>query len=339
MKFGSVPLTEAEGAILAHSVGLSDGRLRKGARLDAAALARLRDAGRTEVIAARLEPGDLDEDAAARMLAAALVPDPEAAGLRVTAPFTGRVNLIADGPGVVLLDADALGRFNRVHPMITVATVPPFQQMSAGGMVATIKIISYAVPEADVVRAAAAAPAAVRLAPPIYQSATLIVTEAPGGADARKGMAAVAARLEALGMTLAGHVHVPHERTALAGALAQIEAPMALILTASATSDPEDVAPSAVRQAGGAVERFGMPVDPGNLLFLGRIGSRPVIGLPGCARSPALNGADWVLSRVACGLDVTGDDIAGMGVGGLLKEIPTRPQPRAGRRLRDPLPE
>jgi len=71
-----------------------------------------------------------------------------------------------------------------------------------------------------------------------------------------------------------------------------------------------------------------MPVDPGNLLVLGRIGDRPVIGLPGCARSPALNGADWVLERVACGVPVTSADIAAMGVGGLLKEIPTRPQPR-----------
>jgi molybdenum cofactor cytidylyltransferase len=104
---------------------------------------------------------------------------------------------------------------------------------------------------------------------------------------------------------------------------------------ARATSDIDDVAPSALRRAGGRVERFGMPVDPGNLLFLGRLGNRPVIGLPGCARSPALNGADWVLSRVACGIEVTGDDIAGMGVGGLLKEIPTRPQPRAGRAAPD----
>ena len=71
-----------------------------------------------------------------------------------------------------------------------------------------------------------------------------------------------------------------------------------------------------------------MPVDPGNLLFLGHLGDRPVIGLPGCARSPALNGADWVLERVICGQEVTSADIAAMAVGGLLKEIPTRPQPR-----------
>jgi molybdenum cofactor cytidylyltransferase len=106
---------------------------------------------------------------------------------------------------------------------------------------------------------------------------------------------------------------------------------IALILTGSATSDLYDTAPQAVRAAGGTVARFGMPVDPGNLLFLGEQAGRPVVGLPGCARSPALNGADWVLERLACGVAVTGDDIAAMGVGGLLKEIPSRPQLREPR--------
>jgi len=71
-----------------------------------------------------------------------------------------------------------------------------------------------------------------------------------------------------------------------------------------------------------------MPVDPGNLLLLGRVGRTPAIGLPGCARSPKINGFDWVLQRLCAGVTVTSADITTMGVGGLLKEIPTRPQPR-----------
>jgi len=42
-----------------------------------------------------------------------------------------------------------------------------------------------------------------------------------------------------------------------------------------------------------------------------------------------------VLSRVVCGVDVGNKDIAAMGVGGLLKEIPTRPMPRSGRKAKD----
>ena len=99
---------------------------------------------------------------------------------------------------------------------------------------------------------------------------------------------------------------VPHEAGAVAGALRAAGGEMVLILGGSATSDAGDVAPSGLVAAGGALIRFGMPVDPGNLLFLGDLGGRPVLGLPGCARSPAINGADWVLERLAAGVAVSG---------------------------------
>ncbi len=331
MKFGPVPLAQASGAILAHSVKVGGQKLRKGTTLTAEHIATLERSDLAEVIVARLEPGDCHEDEAATLLAAALVPSPEKANLRVTKAFTGRVNLLADGPSVVVLDVNALQRFNQVHPMITVATVPQYQQMGAGGMVATIKVISYAVPHADVRRASELAHGAIRLSAPEYRTAGLIVTDIPGGPPNEKGIAAIRGRVEALGMKLTEVQVVPHRTGELAEALASLEGDLAMILTGSATSDENDVAPAALRLAGGKVDRFGMPVDPGNLLFLGGLRGRPVIGLPGCARSPALNGADWVLSRVACGIETTGADIAAMGVGGLLKEIPSRPQPRAAK--------
>lgn len=332
MKFGSVAVKDSLGTVLAHSISVGGRRLRKGVVLDAENLRTLTAAGLKTVTVAQLDEADLDENTAAAQLAAALVPDPGSAGLHVTEPFTGRVNLIAGGPGVVILDVDALEAFNRVHPMITIATVPPFQQMEKGGMVATIKIISYGVPRADVELAAATATASLRLVAPVYETAGLVITDIPGGVDNAKGIRSIENRVKALGMSLAQTVTVPHNSKALANALQDLSGDVVMILTGSATSDIADVAPAAVRLAGGVVDRFGMPVDPGNLLFLGRLNARPVIGLPGCARSPALNGADWVLSRVVCGVEVTDDDIAGMGVGGLLKEIPTRPQPRAGRK-------
>ncbi len=334
MKFGLEPVAEAQGAILAHSVDLGGRKLKKGVLIGPEEVAALTAAGLPHVIVARLEPGEVAENAAADRLARALVPDPDAAGLRLTQAFTGRVNLIADGPGVVVMDTDRLHTLNRAHSMITLATVPPHQQMTEGGMVGTVKIIAYGVPGGALDAACAAGQGAIRLARPVLRSATLIVTEISGGAG-DKGRKAIAGRLEALGMMLDTVEHVPHRAEPLAQAIARATSDLILILTGSATSDPADVGPSALIAAGGQVARFGMPVDPGNLLFLGHIGDRPVIGLPGCARSPALNGADWVLSRIACGIPVSGDDIAGMGVGGLLKEIPTRPQPRAGRGRRD----
>lgn len=329
MKFGPVELGQAQGAVLAHSVAVAGGRLRKGRVLNAQDISALAQSGVTEVIVARLDPGDVAEDAAAEALALAVTAGAE--GVELSAAFTGRVNVLAGGPGVVRLDAAAIEAVNAVDPMITIATVPDHQQMTAKGMIATIKIISYAVANDALGQAiTAAGVGCITLAAPKLRRATLIITEIPGG-PGDKGASAIEDRLTALDVTLQDVVRVPHERAALAKALAAADSDLALVLTSSATSDPEDVAPSAVRAAGGHVARFGMPVDPGNLLFIGDLEGMPVIGLPGCARSPALNGADWVLSRVVCGIDVSARDIAAMGVGGLLKEIPTRPQPRRGK--------
>lgn len=334
MKFGPVPVERAAGHILAHSVPLPGGRLRKGMTLGAGELAALKAAGWTRITVARLEPGDLHENAAAVRLAAALVPDPARAGLRLTEPFTGRVNLIADGPGVARIDAGRVDAVNRAHPMITLATVARWQRMEPGGMVATVKIIAYGVPGDSVNAAAAEAGGAVSLARPVLRDAALIETLVGGaraGPGSDKGWRMMQARLDRLGVGLAARQTVEHRIEPLAAAIAARPEALILVLTGSATSDPGDIAPEALRRAGGSVARFGMPVDPGNLLFLGDLAGRTVIGLPGSARSPALSGVDWVLERVVCGVAPSSGDIAAMGVGGLLKEIPTRPQPRAGR--------
>ena len=332
MRFGPVPPDQAVGAVLAHSLRVGDRMLKKGLLLDPDAVAALQESGISEVTVARPDLGDVAEDAAAARLARALVPDARAAGLRIGPAARGRVNLHAACPGVVGLDADAILALNRVDPGVTLATLAPFTRVTPGLLVGTVKIIPYAVAGAALEAACAVAPGAIRVHPVRRKSAGLILSEVRGQKPSisEKGRASVETRLKALGIALAELRTVPHAVAPIAEALEALEGEIALILTGSATSDPHDTGPEAVRRAGGSVERFGMPVDPGNLLFLGVQGGRPVIGLPGCARAPALNGADWVLERVACGLPVGSDEIAAMGVGGLLKEIPSRPQPREG---------
>ncbi|MEO0621635.1 MAG: molybdopterin-binding/glycosyltransferase family 2 protein [Pseudomonadota bacterium] len=335
MKFGPLPLNEAEGAVLAHSLSVPGGRLKKGRHLTASDLARLAEAGIAEVVAARLEPGDVPEDTAAARIAAALAPDPAALGLTVSAPFTGRTNLFAQEAGVMTLDANAVAALNALDEAVTLATLPPFARVVPRQMVATVKIIPYVAPDAAVAaaeRLAARSPV-VQVHALARRSAGLLLTQVPGQKDSvvEKGAEAVRRRLAGLGIALAAERIAPHRTEAIADAIASMPGEMVLILTGSATSDRADAAPAGLIAAGGRLTRFGMPVDPGNLLFLGALGDRrPVIGLPGCARSPKLNGADWVLERIACGIDVTSGEIAAMGVGGLLKEIPSRPVPRAG---------
>ncbi len=328
MKFGAVPVAEAAGCILAHSLMVDGQKFQKGLKLSDAETSVLISAGVSTVTVAEVEPDDLPEDEAAAMLAQRLL----GPGMTLSAPFTGRANIFADGPGLLQVDPARIMAANAVDEAITIATLPEFARVRDRQMLATVKIIPYGASRAavDDVAKRLGQGAAMTLHPRTVARAAVFLTETPGMKPKLliKGGAAVRARLTALGVEMDTPVTVPHETGALASALAGFDGDMALILGGSATSDRRDVAPAAVEAAGGRIDRFGMPVDPGNLLFIGELGGKPVIGLPGCARSPKLNGADWVLERITAGLTVTSEDIAAMGVGGLLKEIPSRPQPR-----------
>jgi molybdenum cofactor cytidylyltransferase len=329
VKFGPAPLDEAEGAIAAHSIRIPGLELRKGALVDTGALIALRQAGISEIVVARLEPDDVTEDAAAAALAIAI------AGPQVTVEraFTGRSNLFAACAGVVRVDRARIDALNTVDEAVTVATLDQYRSVQAGEMVATVKIIPFAVAGAAFGAAMDAAEPLVEVVPYRIRRATLIATLLPGLPEKvlAKTRRVTAARLASAGAELTDEARVPHTTEAVADALRKAAADgaeLALVFGASAIADRRDVIPAGIEAAGGVVEHFGMPVDPGNLMLVGHVGDMPVLGAPGCARSPKENGFDWVLHRLLAGLPVTRADIVGMGVGGLLMEIATRPQPR-----------
>ncbi len=337
MKFGSVAIGEALGAVLAHSVKLEGGALKKGTVLGPAEIRRLAAAGIERVVAARLDADDVAEDVAAMRVAAALA----GAGVEVGGATTGRVNLYVREPGLLRLDPARIHAANRVHEGLTIATLLPDTPVEAGQMLATVKIIPYAVPAAalEKVIAALAGKPALRVAPWLGIRVALLMTrlEATSESVLTKMRGAVLGRLEPLGGRLVGEQVVLHEEAAVAGALRELlaaaERPQLLLVSGiAATVDRGDVVPAAVLAAGGRVLHAGMPVDPGNLLLLGELGdadgSCPLIGIPTCARSPKLNGFDFVLRRYAAGEAVAREDIMAMGVGGLLTEIETRPMLR-----------
>jgi len=323
---------EALGAIAVHSIRKGDLVLKKGTRIGEAEAAALQAAGIDEIVVARIEPGDVPEDEAAADIAAAVAGE----GVRVDRAFTGRANLFAEAAGVLLLDRAAIDRLNRVDPAITLATLPAFAPVVAGKMIATVKIIPFAVEARSRDRAMVVADEAkplVRVAPYRVKQIGVVSTLLPGLADKviEKTLKILGDRIAPAGAAIVAERRVPHESRALAQALDEVlqaGAELVIVFGASAIADRRDVIPAAVEAIGGAIGHFGMPVDPGNLLLIAEAQGRPVLGAPGCARSPKENGFDWVLMRLLAGLEVSGEDIAGMGVGGLLMEIVTRPQPR-----------
>jgi molybdenum cofactor cytidylyltransferase len=332
MRFGEVPLNEARGAIMAHSQRVGERMIRKGSVLDEAAVVALREAGRSAVIVARLEPGDVPEDIAADRLAQPLV-SPLLARSRAA---TGRVNLIAEVPGLLEVDTAMINRLNTIDESLTIGTLPNDAVVAPKDLVATVKIIPFSVPGnvlavAEALVRQAGSPLTVH--PFRALSVGLVVTELPGLKDSvtEKTIAATEQRVTRLTGSLLPPLHAPHEEIPIGKALETLisqGADLLLVVGASAVVDRRDVGPSGIVRAGGEILHFGMPVDPGNLICLGRIGTRPALVLPGCARSPKLNGIDFVLARLFAGRRVGGAEMMRMGVGGLLKEIETRPLPR-----------
>ncbi|WP_296745789.1 molybdopterin-binding/glycosyltransferase family 2 protein [Mesorhizobium sp.] len=330
MRFGPIPIDQAEGAVLAHSTTAGERRFRKAQRLSAEDVAVLKAGGVEEIVAAVLAPDDLGEDAAAETIAAGMSPR----NIDARQAATGRVNLHSETAGVFTVDASMIDAINAIDPAITIATLAQHAPVEKGQMVATVKIIPFAVAaglvDAVVKICAGGEIFAVNAYRPV--SVGVIQTVLPGVKPSvlDKTLRVTEARLARSGGRLTAERRTPHEIAPVAEAAAALarDNDMVVIFGASAMSDFADIVPAAIEKAGGTVIRAGMPVDPGNLLVLGTLDGKRIIGAPGCARSPKENGFDWVLDRLIAGLDVTARDIAGMGVGGLLMEIPTRPQPR-----------
>lgn len=331
MKFGPCALSDCLDAILVHAVYLPDGRIAKGTCLTSDHLSRLRANGIDDIIVARLEDGDLGEDAAADMIAKAMMP----ANVRLSVAATGRVNIYATQRGLLRVDRLRLRDINMVDEGITLSTVQHNQLVEAGDLIATLKIIPYSVAEtavATVIGLGAGEPVISfhALRP---RSFGLIQTRIPGMADKilKATEQTAKQRLNQLGCALVDSRVVAHEAAAINQAITASRAngpAVMLIAGGSAIADRRDEVPMGVIAAGGRIDHFGLPVDPGNLLMLSHIDEMPVIGMPGCARSIKMNGFDWILHLLLADLRIDAAEIADMAAGGLLMEIVSRPLPR-----------
>ena len=277
MKFGEVDIDapDVEGSILAHTLRLRNGAgaLKKGAVLTAKDIGRLRESAYARIVVASLEDGDVHEDDAARTLASFLGHP----SICASAASTGRCNLHASHLGLLQIDRDRIDAANRISESATVATLPEYSLVQPDTMVATVKVIPFSVPEADVAkwRVVLGDLPALRVAPLGRFEAGLVLTELPGMSQAllERASRAQRARLSTLGSEVRREIRCHHSREAVARAIESLRdegCDPILLLGASAIVDRGDVIPSGLVDAGGEVVHLGMPVDPGNLLCLER---------------------------------------------------------------------
>jgi len=323
----TLPPEQAIGHILRHNLADERGRkaLSKGHRIALEDLPHLRALGVNSLRVAVLEPGDVHEDEAARRLADVV----RGPGVTATAPAASRVNLLAEADGVVRVDAERLLQINQLEGL-TVATLPSHTLARARKRVATIKIIPFAVPEAALRAAEAigrAGDGVIALSPLRRHAVGVILVGSAAARDRiERGVApAIDSRIAELGSSILATHYVPPDEPAVAAAIEKLHAAGAtMLIIAGETSimDRDDVTPQGIRLAGGRIEHYGAPVEPGNLLLLGYLGAAggavPVLGAPGCVRSRDTNIVDLLLPRLLAGESITRQDIVALGHGGLL---------------------
>ena len=261
-----MPLAQAVGGILAHSLRRDGITFKKGQILGPAELAALAEAGVAEVTVAQLDAGDIEEDEAARRVAGAV----KSQGVVEGAAGTGRVNLFASRPGLLSFRPAAIDALNAVTEDVTLATFPLLAPVETGRMVATVKIIPFAVPRAVLARCVAAGGGAAIVVHPFRPlSARLIQTVSVELKPSiiAKTSAVTADRMAHIGGRIAGETRCPHDVDRLAADIAAaLEAgcDILLVIGASAIVDRRDVIPAAIEACGG---RIGLCPIPGAQRF------------------------------------------------------------------------
>lgn len=336
MKFEPVPLSRAKGKILGHNIADANGQrlLRKGKPLTKEDLEKLRALGRTSVYIAEIEPDDVEENKAARRIAQAI----RGSGIDIPGVASGRANLLSNEMGILRIDVDRLAQINE-QDGITLATLTTHSPVPPRQIVATVKIIPYALPE-SVIRTAetiAGGSGSVVHVDALPSRSVGIILSGSTSIHERlvSDFAPLRDRIEKLGSSVSRTDFVAlddePDEVALAEMLKQqIAAGVGMILLAGETAimDAHDIVPRAVERAGGQVESVGAPVDPGNLLMVAYLHDVPVVGAPGCARSRKTNIVDWILPRLLVGDHLTRRDIVELGHGGLLQDVRERGMPR-----------
>jgi len=326
MHFDRVPLADASGKILAHNMAGSDGKrlLQKGRSLTHEDIQILAENGTTHVYAVWLDPDDVGENEAAQTIAEAIRGD----NLELSRASVGRVNLRATSTGVLQVDIAQLQAINQTEE-ITVATLSNHAVVTARKIVATVKIIPFAIRKAELQRSVNQGVEhmpilRVDVLPPARVGLILYGSSAIQERLSRD-FSALEDRIVALGSTVTETAFVDLTEPEIEDDLARVMAQqrqtgVSLIMVAGETAimHRNDMIPRAVVKAGGRIECVGAPVEPGNLLMLAYLDGIPIMGAPGCARSRKPNVVDQIIPRLLVGEHLNHEAIIALAHGGLL---------------------
>ncbi len=329
MIFGSFNCADAEGIILAHAIQTNEGKLKKGQRLTSTNIQQLELASYLEIIGAKLSKSDVQENDAARQLATLIA----GKNIRIGEPTGGRCRLYATKSGLAQINKPLIDAVNQLSGNIAIATLNELASTKDNQAVASIKVLPFAIEQQEMKaynELCSYYKLGVTLTPFQAMKVVLLQTSSISKKYSlqNKIRRVTQQRIEHLGGTLLTEVRCQHSEVEIESTLNDIVklAPDFIIIAGeTATVDRNDLIPQAIKNVGGAIEHFGMPAEPGNLLLLAHIDKCAIIVQPSCARAIHANGMDVILPRIFAGLELNKNDIMLMGVGGLLKDQQEEP--------------
>lgn len=321
----AIPVADAVGMVLGHDVtriipGKEKGpAFKKGHIIREEEIPEFLSMGKENIFVFDMAPGMIHENAAAGRLVRAAA----GAGIRLSEPAEGRVNLIAETDGLLKIDVDALKRVNSIG-QIAFSTLHSYQPVRAGQTVAGTRVVPLIIDEKEIVKAEKTCEAIfpmiqVKAFKPCRVGVVTTGSEVYHGRIKDGFGPVVEKNFKALGSRVIRQILVSDDREMTVRAIHElIEGGAEMVMVTGGMSvDPDDQTPASIRDAGGQVISYGAPIFPGAMFMLATIGDVPVAGLPGCVMYYKTSIFDLVIPRLLAGETTTRDDIAAMGHGGL----------------------
>lgn len=253
-----------------------------------------------------------------------------------TEPKEGKIELIADTDGLLLIDLEHLRAVNSLGEMMIAARSSGFV-VKKGDKLAGTRIIPLVIEKEKMEQAKAAAgdKPLLQLVPVKPKKYGVITTgnEVFYGRIQDTFTPVIEAKLGEYGCEMVKHVILDDNHEKVTDAIRQMlaEGCEMVICTGGMSVDPDDKTPLAIKNAGVDVVTYGAPVLPGAMFLVGYAeGGRPVCGLPGCVMYAKRTIFDLALPYLLADVPVTKEWLAGLGHGGLCLNCPECHFPNCG---------
>lgn len=331
MTIKKVKLEDAVGMVLGHDItkivpGVYKGpAFKKGHIIQPEDIPHFKDIGKEHIYLIELTPDQIHEDEAVRRIARAVA----GGNIVLTEPSEGRISLKAATDGLLKINREALIAMNCVEHVV-LSTLHGNRTVKAGDTVAGVKIVPLVADKETVEEAeeiGAATPGIISVQPLQSMKVALVITgnEVFYGRIQDKFAGVFAEKVAGYGACLIGTCYQPDDCSRITEAILDFKRQGAdiIIATGGMSVDPDDVTPEAIRSTGAQVVSYGTPVLPGAMFMLAYLDGTAVTGMPACGMYSRITVFDLVFPRLLAGEQLTKQDIAAMGYGGLCLACPT----------------